>query len=170
MTTLRLDEIAQGWDAFETAIEGNAGELTPELEAQLDVLNLAEREKLDGYALYLRSLEEQVRSFKAIEDELAAKRRTVQNRIAWLKGRVEGFMYTTDRDELKGDIYRFKLARNGGKPPLRLCSEDPEAYPVDCRVTTVVLNKEQIRLGIERGTILPELAFIDEPGRSLRIY
>jgi hypothetical protein len=127
---MRLDELAVGWDAFERALEENGGELTDEAAAQLDALNLAEKEKVDGVVLYLRSLEGQSQGLKNVEAELGAKRQTIERRIAWLKERVAAYMTQRGLTVLRGEVWRWQYERNGGHLPMELIvqASDP-AFP-----------------------------------------
>ncbi len=174
MTTLRLDEIAANFDALERLLDETAGEVTPEIEAWFAEYDLALREKVDGYVIYLRSLEGDAKSFKSVEDELAVKRRRVETRITWLKSRVEWFMQASEREELRGTIYRFKLVKNGGKAPIDVLV-DPAVFPEQLQRVTVDVDREKVR-----GMLTPEspelrsgevvLARLGQVGQSLRIY
>ena len=171
---MKLAEIEQQFSALDALLLESGGEVTPEIEAWLAEYGLAEREKVDGYVFYIRSLEAEATQAKALANELGAKARRRERAIEGLKERVAGYMAARQTDELAGSIYRFKLQRNGGKAPLVLETEDPARFPPSCVKTIpaqTVIDRDAVREMAEADSyVLTGLAHLGERGRSLRIY
>lgn len=175
--SLTLQQIAGEFAALDQLLEEAEGEITPEIEAWLTEYSVAERDKVDAYIGYVKHLEAQAKAACGLAAELNAKAFTLEKRSALLTSRMAAHMESRGLEELRGTIWRFAFQRNGGKAPLILASEDPAAYPEDCRTTVVTLNKSRIRERLEAGDDLFEVdgdvrelpAVLGERGRSLRI-
>lgn len=183
--SLTLQQIAENFAALEALLEDSGGEVTPEVDAWLAEYSLAEREKVDAYIGYIKSLESDATAQKALADELSAKAQAKLNRVKWLKGRMAEYMSASGFTELPGTIWKFAFQKNGGKPPLALDVDDVAAWPPQFHVTTTAIDTQKVRavceeqaeagdavivvdgaLVNEDGTVLAHLA---ERGQSLRI-
>lgn len=143
MTTapsLTLAEIGTLFAEYEAMLFESGGEVTPESEAVLERLGALEGEKLDAYALRLRSLEEYAKQ---------AERRAKAARFAaeHLKARLREHMDLRGVRELRGPAYRAKLQRNGGTRRLRILVENPADLPVPFQqsITTITADTAAIR-------------------------
>jgi hypothetical protein len=165
---MNLQEIATGFDAFEAAIEASDGELTEELAAQHDALNLAERDKLDGYAFYMKSLQGDAQKYRQLADELYAKQQRALKRYDWLKDRLKYHMLDREVTEMRGDLYKFALVKSG-KPPVEILVE-PEHLPREWVTMTITPNKEVIRKALQSGEPYPPVAKLGEATQSVRIF
>jgi hypothetical protein len=167
MTGVTLQQIGEEFADLDRLLEESGGELTPAIEERLAQVSLAEREKVDAYIGYVKSLEADAQAAKSLADELLAKAKTKMARAEFLKGRVEGYMILQGRDELAGTIWKFAFQKNGGKAPVVLGSENPDDFPDLCVRTVRSIDREAVRTLLEAGAVLP--ATIGERGRSLRI-
>lgn len=168
MTTLH--DIAFSWRDLEDRLIANGGEPSPEDEAQLAALDLAERDKVDGYAFTVKSLAAEIDHLKQTESEIAAKRQAKVKLRAWLLERMGGYMAERQTKRVEGKVYRFQDVPNGGKPPV-LVLVDADLLPEAYRKVSYAPDKEALRAGIEAG--VPEVlavAEIGEVGSSVRIY
>jgi hypothetical protein len=170
MTAITLSEIAAQMAALDEMLEASGGEVTPDVEALLTTYSLAEAEKVDGYILFLKDLELRAQATKSAEDELAMKRRALENRARWLKERIAGYMAERGVRELRGLVWRFAFQRNGGKAPVEVLT-DPRNLPHEFQKVTVEADKERLReaLAGEHPGKLAGLARIGPVGESLRI-
>lgn len=175
MTTLNLAEITQNFQALEALMEESAGEVTPDIEAWFAEYDLALSEKVDGYALYIRSLEEQAEGIKRMEAQLAAKRKTLTNRAELMMSRVENFLIVSGRTEVRGGIYKFAFQKNGGAEKLEVLVP-PETLPEGFKKVTYAADQDAIRqhLAACAGRDLKDgegrvIAMLMERGRSLRL-
>ena len=165
---MRLDEIASQWESVEAALEMTGGELTPALEANLEALNLAEREKVDGYVFKVKALEGECESLKKLKDEIDAKIKARQKLREWLLNRARLYMEQRDTRVLQGQIFRMQLVASG-RPPVEVLVP-PEELPEGWRITEYKANKEKIREYLESGdATIPALARLGEPTLSVRI-
>jgi hypothetical protein len=165
---LTLDQIAANFQAIDSLLAESGGEATPEIEAWFTEYDLAEQQKVDGYVFYIRALEGECKAIKALEDELAGKRKTVANRIEYLKRRVADYLTVMGKDEVRGDIYRFKFQNNGGEAPVEVLVQ-PEDLPAPLTNVKVTPNLDAIRQGLLSGSIQPTVARFGPRGRHLRI-
>lgn len=140
------------------------GELTPELEAMLDSVNIALAEKIDAYHHVMERMELEQGYWKAKADAM--------NRIAQahakvrekLKESIKRAMYELGKDEVLGNDVRFRLSTT--KPALELTSELDPAYLMT--VTEQVPDKDRIRKDLEAGKAIKGAALVT--GFSLRPY
>lgn len=173
---MNLNELAVERDAFDALMDENGGELTDELAAQFDFLNLAEADKLDRYVFVIRSLEGDAAAFdgkRAYYQQLALaeaqKRDTLLKRVEWLRRRVRTYMEGRGVKELRGEHFGFRLQKNGGKPPIEILAPVDELPRHWLRIS-IEPDKDAIRRDLERETAVPPgLARIGESGLSLRI-
>lgn len=115
-----LYEIGARYRTIADQAEQLDGELTPELEAAIGELELAEGEKLDAYASLVKDATARAAAIGAYEKALAAeliapltrKRKGLEALAARLKGRVTEYMTEKSVAELGGKIWRFAFARN----------------------------------------------------------
>jgi len=143
--TDRLDEIALAWNRFEEEVLDAQGVLTPELAEQHEALQLAERHKVDGLALYVQSLEQQEKGLKAIAARAKEKAGTVQNRIKWLKEYAGRYLDARGLTKVKGDLgYTVAWHGNGGLQPLEVLV-DPKTLPANLQKVTVEADNDAIR-------------------------
>jgi hypothetical protein len=175
----RLDELAHNWGLFEAAIEAEGGELTDSLAARFDLLSYEERTKVDRTVLYLKGLEGESEKWKELETEMAAKRKSCERRIEWLKGLVKRYMTERQSERIEGDVWRFQLVKSG-KPPVEVLVP-PEELPRKFQKISVEADKEALRVALTLGPPPLDLAgFLEingatvarlgEATQSLRIY
>jgi len=146
----------------------SGGELTPEVEAALTLLDAQLEEKTDHVAWYLRTCEARIMGYRAAEIELAGKRTTEQNKIDRLKQYVRACMDARGTRKLEGQVYTFAIQQNGGKPPVRLLVEDPQAFPDEAVRIVRSVDKEKVRELLAAGQ-LSDLAVVDLVGSHLRL-
>lgn len=88
-------------------------ELTDEqrqaMEDYLDELGVTEAAKVDGFAQFIRMETAGIEALKEESKRLAAKARTRENRIAYLKGRYLGVMQEHGLKKISGKVYALSL-------------------------------------------------------------
>lgn len=145
-----------------------AGSADPEeIETFNDTLEavLGEIEvKADGYAVVLSEIEgradivaKEINRLKAIEDRLVATHKR-------MKDRLKLAMEELHTNEIKTDLHRFKIVKNGGKFPLVIDGGVPESY----KRVELVDDKEKIRKALESGECLT-FAHLEDRGTHLKI-
>lgn len=145
----RLADLTQRWDAFYRAVEEAGGVLTPEMEAQHECLHLDTADKVDGYMFRLHAFEGQAAALKALEGQIADRRKALEREVQRLEDRVRLHMDTLKLTELRGEMFQgFKVQRAGGVQALEILVVDPLAWPEQYQVTTVTLDTEKIRAAV----------------------
>lgn len=170
-----LATLQQEFAALDALLIETGGEVTPETEPILQAwfaeLATNEREKADGYAFRIKDLRGRALALKAMAAELTLKERTLTCEADWLLNRMAVHLEMSGRDRLAGAIYRFQFEAVGGRLPIVLETEDPEAFPADCRRVVVTVDREAVRASLEAApdgaSLLP--AHLGERGRTLRI-
>jgi uncharacterized small protein (DUF1192 family) len=123
--------------------------------------------KADGYAVVMAEIEgrinivsKEIGRLEAIESALSNTRRRMIDRL-------KTAMEEIGKKEIKTDLHKFKIVKNGGKLPMTV-QEDcvPEEYTkTEVKITP---DKEKIRAALESGEVLP-FASLGERGTHLKI-
>lgn len=166
---MNLAEIANAWDRFEQEVLTADGEVSPDLAEQHEALQLAERQKVDGLAIYVRALEGQALTLKALEAELAAKRAVLENRVKWLRAYALHYLELRGLKEVRGEVYRLCSQRNGGHIPVEVLVPVESLPDWACRIKREA-DTDAIRAALQRGESGAEgVARLVAPGVHLRI-
>lgn len=137
----------------------------------LDTLEGIEGEieaKADGYAKVIRNLESSIAGIKGEQDRLSRRRKMLEGNISRLKRHLFEAMKFTGKTKFKTDLFSFSIAKNGGKQPLEIFTEDARSVPEAFQKQVVEIDKEAVREALEKGEEL-EFAALKERGESLRI-
>jgi len=129
-----------------------------------------ESKKLDGYAGYIKQMEMESVAAKAESEQWAAKARTRDNRVKWLKERVKVYLELTGRTKATTETGRvFAIQNNGGVVPLIINEgTDPRSIEPQFQKVTYSFDSEAIREAIADGKELP-WAHLDKRGTHLRL-
>lgn len=141
------------------------GEITPELEEQLQVNEEGLAAKVDGYVVIIDKFEHEADFFKARAEQLLAISKQLNNSAKRLKERIKYVMIDSQKHEFCGNDSRFKLAKGKDKLIIDEANVLP-SYKVE--KVTLVPDKERIKTELELGEDL-EFARI-EPSFTLRVY
>jgi hypothetical protein len=110
--TLRLYEIAHMRDLLDAKLSETEGEVTPELEQQLDELGAQASEKIERVALYIR---EQLATAVAVKEEearLSARRRSMERAAEGLKAYLQRNMEALSIEKVPGLLCTVALQNN----------------------------------------------------------
>ena len=143
----------------------NGGELTPELEEQLDNVTLDVGEKIDNYNFVMERIKIEETYWKSKADQMTRIARGCKNMRDRMKTSIKEAMKAMDTKEVEGFNYRFKLTNV--KPKLIV---DEAMLPVKYtkEVITHEANKERIREDLTEGIGVRGASL--EQGHALRIY
>lgn len=151
MSTLK--EILKDVHALEELLLENNGELVPVLQDWMTINENNLKTKVDSYAYFVSHLENGAEYFKQKSIEATNARKIYENQILKLKEYLKIVMTELTTDELKGEMYRYKLVKS--KPvviikdemslPAIYMNEKIELYP----------DKESIKKDIENGIKIP---------------
>jgi hypothetical protein len=166
----KLSELVVDFQAVYDEIEEAAGECTPERLARLDELNLQERTKTERLIFHLKAVDGEIAALKALEDEIAAKRKTKERTKESLMGFVKWYMETRKLDKLPGEVFRFQFVKSG-RPSVEVLVP-PEQLPREWTKVVVTPDKEKIRAYLELAGIAAEPAMVrlGTPSVSVRIF
>lgn len=170
-----LFDVGNDWGALDMLIDEMGGELvSPEVEQQVDAIfaELARNEsvKLAGYVSYVRQLEMESSAAKEYANHYAAKAKSRESRVKWLKERMKVYLEMTSRKEAvtaHGD--KVCVQKNGGKPPIQW-AEAIDVEGLDPRFVKTVksINTDAVEVALKAKEILPFAKQL-EPGTHLRI-
>lgn len=157
--------LAEEKSNIERILEESGGELTPEIEEQLNELDLQTAHKLDGYYAFM----ERCKSVGELMEARAVELQKIANGHFNLAERLKkGIMFamsTMGVQEIVGNMKRAKLSPTKG----RLVIDEkllPEEFKI--QVTTMVPDKERIREKLELFEEVPGAKI--EGGQSVRFY
>lgn len=144
----------------------NGGELTEEMELELEKNNIVLAHKLDSYGYVWERLEAEEAYWKSKADEFARVGKSLKRVRENLKERMKFAMVAIEHDEVKGNDFRFKLQKTSGK----LVVEDESLLPEEFKQETVVIEvlKDDLKTAIKAGEQVPGARVTYEP--SLRKY
>lgn len=159
---MNLFELTENYVKFFTMLE-EADEITEELEEMANNLNIAIEEKSDNYVKMIKNLDADVEAFKNQEKIFNKKRKTAENKIAWLKKNLQASMEQTGRKRVETELFTISIQKN--TPSLDITSEDnigDEYYKVER-----TLNKRDLLNDIKEGLIIDGVGI--KQTESLRI-
>lgn len=159
---MNLFELTENYVKFFTMLE-EADEITEELEEMANNLNIAIEEKSDNYVKMIKNLDADVEAFKNQEKIFNKKRKTAENKIAWLKKNLQASMEQTGRKRVETELFTISIQKN--TPALDITSEDnigDEYYKVER-----TLNKRDLLNDIKEGLIIDGVGI--KQTESLRI-
>lgn len=169
-----LYELAETRLTLDRKLYETEGELTPELEAELDGLDVAVDEKIERVALYIREQLAAADVVKAEEERLARKRHAHVNAADSLRAYLQRCMTTLGKEDVRGRFVRVTLAEN---PPsvrgeldsaqlAQIANTQPEL--VKYVPESWVLDRRAVLAHVRAGNAAPDgLTITREP--SLRI-
>jgi hypothetical protein len=111
-TTLKLYDIPIAFARIEAILDAAEGELTPELESELNALEMALEQKTDGICAMIREAEAAVEAYKAERDRLELRRKVAENRVERLKAYLKDNMERLGRDLVEGEHFRARIQSN----------------------------------------------------------
>lgn len=161
-----LYEIVAQAQVIENAIAENGGELSPELEAALALVDLSLTEKVEGYAHVIDRLDHVSKFWKEKADEHYAIASGLSKARERIKDRLKQGMVILNKDEVFGETVRFKLTPTKGSLVISDASKLPDEYLMV--ETRKIPDKEKIRTSLESFAEIPGASL--EGGYQLRKY
>ena len=94
----------------------------------MDAVEAALEEKLESTAKVIRNLEAEAEALEAEEKRLKARKTAVKNRIADIKGYVQGNLEAMGKDKVSSGIFKWSIQANA--PSVNILDENliPDAY------------------------------------------
>ena len=163
---MKLYEIPMALRQLETKIEEAEGLLTPELEAELDALGEEFDRKTEFVAMLIREAKLEAEKWKAEEDRVSSRRRSLERRAEGLTRYLHEQMTAMGRDKVPGDLLTVAIQRNS--QPTVSFDREPHWLPEEYRRVEFRMDAKRLREDYEAGKPLPEGVIIHH-GTHVRI-
>lgn len=164
---LTLYEIPDRLREIEGQIIEAEGEITPEIEAELDALDEAFDRKVEYIALLSREARAEAVAVKQEEDRLRARRTAAENRERYMKDYLQACLTKAGMERVEGQRAKIRIQQNS-RPSIRWIGEE-EAIPQGFRRERVSVDGDAVYEAWKAGVVLPE-GFQVEVGSHLRVW
>lgn len=171
MAGIKLYELTEARDILDLFLAETEGEETPELAELFAQLVGEIDEKVERTALWIREKSAEADAIKAEEHRLAARRRTIENRVDRTKRYLEYQLEQLGRDKVNGLLVTVALQANAPKLVGELTQEQLGQVEGDGLVRVIPaayqLDRAQALLALKEGRTIDGLSI--ERTKSLRI-
>lgn len=148
------------------AILDNSGEITPEIENALQVVEASLTQKADQYSFLIERLEFESEYWKAKAQEFNKIAQACTTARERMKDRIKVAMNILGLEEINGKDVRFKLQKSNPKLVIEDESKIDAAYKTV--ISETVIDKERVKEDLRLG--VPVAGAKLEQGFSLRTY
>ena len=123
--------------------------------------------KADGYARVMRQMDADAKAIKAEEERLANRRKSLENRTAALKSRLQQMMEVTGKVKFKTELFSFGIQKNPAAVVMdeQYIENIPECYLI---IQEPKIDKQKIKEDLKAGLDLEGIAHLEQT-ESLRI-
>lgn len=123
--------------------------------------------KADGYARVMRQMDADAKAIKAEEERLANRRKSLENRKAALKSRLQQMMEITGKVKFKTELFSFGIQKNPAAVVMdeQYIENIPECYLI---IQEPKIDKQKIKEDLKAGLDLEGIAHLEQT-ESLRI-
>ena len=123
--------------------------------------------KADGYARVMRQIDADAKVIKAEEERLANRRKSLENRSAALKSRLQQMMEVTGKVKFKTELFSFGIQKNPAAVVMdeQYIENIPECYLI---IQEPKIDKQKIKEDLKAGLDLEGIAHLEQT-ESLRI-
>ena len=123
--------------------------------------------KADGYARVMRQMDADAKAIKAEEERLANRRKSLENRSAALKCRLQQMMEITGKVKFKTELFSFGIQKNPAAVVMdeQYIENIPECYLI---IQEPKIDKQKIKEDLKAGLDLEGIAHLEQT-ESLRI-
>lgn len=163
---LKLWEISDELDRITLDIFESGGEITEEIEAQLEAMEGAFAEKVERVALRIRELEATADAAKSEKDRLQAMEKANKGAASSLKSYLQAYLERQGRDRVETMKVRVRIQNS--TPSIRW-TRDLDELPEDYRRITIAPDIARVKEEAKDGAGLPD-GFERVQGRHVRIY
>ena len=123
--------------------------------------------KADGYARVMRQIDSDAKAIKTEEERLANRRKSLENRSAALKSRLQQMMEITGKVKFKTELFSFGIQKNPAAVVMdeQYIENIPECYLI---IQEPKIDKQKIKEDLKAGLDLEGIAHLEQT-ESLRI-
>lgn len=146
-------------------LEEMEGELTPEIEAALEINKENLERKFDGYCKAIAIYNSDVEAFDAEIKRLQARKKTAQNAIDRMEQALLNAMTTMELEKVKAGTFTVGTRKSTS---VEILDENaiPSAYKTE--VTTVKVDKNAIKNAIKAGETVDGATLLEKKNLSIR--
>jgi hypothetical protein len=159
-----LSELAAEAMLIEQYLIDSGGELNEQVEAWLAEVESKITEKVDSYKWCMDRFQSSARMLKEKADQFYNAAKMLENTSDRLKERIKLVMQQTNRSEIHGDHYVFKLSDSA---PKIILSESKLPPKYRYQVTTWEIDKEKVKEDFKAGVEIPGVE--SQPVKALRV-
>lgn len=123
------------------------------MEDYLEELGVAEAAKVDGFAQFIRLETASAEAMKEESKRLAAKAKTKENRVAYLKGRYMDTMQEHDLKKVAGNSYTLSVRASESVSVTAMVDSLPPEYV--CEKVSREPDKTAIKTDLKAGKTIP---------------
>ena len=123
---MKVWEIKEEYRKLEEALENSGGELSPELEAMLNLLTEAREQKIENIMYLINNNEAYIEALKAKESELYEKRKRAEKQIKSLKNLIS--FLVPKGEKVKAGIFSISWRKTPAKAEVFDMEKLPEVY------------------------------------------
>lgn len=98
-------------------------------------------DKAISVAAFFKNMESDIDSMKSAEKRIADRRKTLQNKISWMKDYLKTNMQRTGITKIECPDFRITLRNN----PVSVNIVDPRLIPDEFKIETITFNKSAIK-------------------------
>ena len=123
--------------------------------------------KADNCARMMRQMDADAKAIKAEEERLYTRRKSLENRSAWLKQRLQDVMELTGKTKFKTELFSFGIQRNPAAVVIdeQYIENIPEEYLIQ---QDPKIDRQKIKDDLKAGKDLNGIAHLEQT-ESLRI-
>ena len=124
-------------------------------------------EKADGYARVMRQMDADAKAIKTEEERLYNRRKSLENRSAWLKNRLQNVMEITGKTKFKTELFSFGIQKNPARLVIDRESTDhaPAEYII---IQSPIWDKAKLKEALKAGKDVDGIAHLEQT-EGLRI-
>lgn len=123
--------------------------------------------KADGYARVMRQMDADAKAIKAEEERLYNRRKSLENRSAWLKQRLQSVMEVTGMRKFKTELFSFGIQKNPASVVIdeQYIENIPKEYLI---AQEPKIDRQKLKEDLKAGKDLEGIAHLEQT-ESLRI-
>lgn len=160
-----LIEIAEKQRRADEELMLLGGELSPEMEKELQKIDTELLGKADAYSFILLKAQASIADFKNREDQYRSARKALETAVERIKDRIKYAMKLMEKTEIIGNEVKFTLSNSKASLVIENEKEVPKEFKKE--IITTVIDKELIRGALESGILVAGAKL--EQGSALRI-
>lgn len=137
-----------------------------EMDVYLDELAVAEKSKVDSFGQFVRLQTARIEACKEESKRLAAKAKTAESRIAWLKMKYIASMQANGVKKIEGDVYTISIRKSEAIAVTAMV----DALPVEYQQKKIIVAPDKIAIkdALKRGLEIPGCSLGDTFSLNIR--